>query len=186
MVSFRAQYKIPPNVNLRYCEVGEWFKQRRKGEVMIPTIAFIEGGMRIPMERVMRDYLRFYRLAPTQCVPNVFRILGCVDALNEKMGLGLTQHDVNWVYNFHHLKGKGYYLKTREPKIGLIQCLPESSKGLNKDFLIMSGEWHDGLSCPTRKGQPSVVLGVGKMIYSLPCFDLCCFAFNGPRKFQFG
>ena len=90
MVSFRAQYKIPPNVNLRYYEVGEWFKQRQTSEVMIPTIAFIEGGMRIPMERVMRDYLRFYRLAPTQCVPNVFRILGCVDALNEKMGLGLT------------------------------------------------------------------------------------------------
>ena len=57
---------------------------------MIPMIAFIEGGMRIPMGRVMRDYLRFYRLAPTQCVPNVFRILGYVEALNEKMGLGLT------------------------------------------------------------------------------------------------
>ena len=80
MASFRAQYKIPPNVNLRYCEVGEWFRQRRTVEVMIPMIAFIEGGMRIPMERVMRDYLRFYRLMPTQCVPNVFRILGCVDA----------------------------------------------------------------------------------------------------------
>ena len=60
-------------------------------------IAFIEGGMRIPLGRVIRDYLRFYRLAPTQYVPNIFRILGCVDALNEKMGLRLTHHDVNWV-----------------------------------------------------------------------------------------
>ena len=31
----------------------------------------------------MRNYLRFVRLTHTQCVPNVFRILGCVDALNE-------------------------------------------------------------------------------------------------------
>ena len=69
-------------------------------------ITLIEGSMRIPMGRVMRDYLRFYHLPPTQCVPNVFRILGCVDALNKKMGLGLTHHDVNWVYNLHHLKGK--------------------------------------------------------------------------------
>ena len=97
-------------------------------------IAFIEGGMRIPMGPVMRNCLRFVRLTPTKCVPNVFRILGCVDALNEKMGLQLTHHDVNWVYSLHHLKGKGYYLKTRQPEVRLIQCLPESSKGQNKDF----------------------------------------------------
>ena len=139
IASFRAQYRIPPNVDLRYYEEEEWFEQRQAGEVVIPMITFIEGGMKIPMGRVMRDYLRFYRLAPTQCVPNVFRILECVDALNKKMGLRLTHHDVNWVYNLHHLKEKGYYLKTRKPKIRLIQCLPKCSKGLNKDFLIVSG-----------------------------------------------
>ena len=141
-------------------------------------IAFIEGGMRIPMGRVMRDYLRFYHLAPTQCVPNIFRILGCVDALNEKIGLGLTHHDVNWVYNLHHLKGKGYYLKMRQPKIRLIQCLPESTKGLNKDFLIIPGRWHDGLPCPTQEGQLGVVLEVGKVIYFLLYSDLCYLTFN--------
>ena len=87
MASFRAQYRIFPNVNLRYCEEGKWFERRREGEVVIPMIAFIEGGMRILMGRVMKDYLRFYRLTPTQCVPNVFRILGCVDTLNEKNGV---------------------------------------------------------------------------------------------------
>ena len=53
---------------------------------MIPIIAFLEGGMRIPMGPMMRDYLRHFELFPTQCAVNVFRILGCVDALNEKMG----------------------------------------------------------------------------------------------------
>ena len=124
-------------------------------------IAFIEGGMRIPIGPVMRDYLSFVKLAPTQCVPNVFRILGCVDALNEKMGLWLTHHDVNWVYNLHHLKGKGYYLKTRQPEIRLIQCLLESSKGLNKDFLIVSGEWHDSVPCPMEEGRPGGALEIG-------------------------
>ena len=95
MASFSALYKIPLNVNLRYCEEGEWFERRQVGEVMIPMITLVEGSMRIPMGRVMRDYLRFYHLAPTQCVPNVFRILRCVDALNDKMGLRLTHHDVD-------------------------------------------------------------------------------------------
>ena len=58
-------------------------------------IAFIEEGMRIPMDRVTRDYLIAHRLSPTQCAPNVFRILGSVDALNKKMSVNLTHHDVN-------------------------------------------------------------------------------------------
>ena len=107
--------------------------------MVIPMIAFIEGGMRIPMGIVTRNYLRAHRLTPTQCAPNMFRILGSVEALNEKMGLNLTHHDVNWVYNLH--------LEVR-----LISHLPDSNKSMNKDFLIISGEWHDGLPCPTREG----------------------------------
>ena len=73
--------------------------------MIILMIAFIEREMRIPMDRVTRDYLIAYRLAPTQCAPNMFRILGSIDALNEKMGVNLTHHDVNWVYNCHKLTG---------------------------------------------------------------------------------
>ena len=77
------------------------------------------------------------------------------------MGLQLTHHDVNWVYSLHHLKRKGYYLKTRQPEVRLIQCLPESSKGLNKDFLIVFGKRHDGVLCPTEEGQPGGALEIG-------------------------
>ena len=121
---------------------------------MIPIIAFLEEGMRLPMPPVVRDYLRHFRLAPVQYAVNVFRILDNVDALNEKMGLRLTHHDVNWCYNLQYLKGKTYYMKARDERVRLIQCLPESSKGLNKDFLIVSGAWHEGLPCPTKEGTP--------------------------------
>ena len=110
---------------------------------------------------VTRDYLRHFRLAPTQCAVNVFRILDYVDALNEKMGLRLT-HNVNWCYNLQHLKCKSYYMKARDDKVRLIQCLPESSNGLNKEFLIVSGGWHDGLHCPTEEGAPGGVFRVGE------------------------
>ena len=162
MEKFITDCRIPSNIGLRYCEEGEWHFMRQGGKVVIPMIAFIEGGMRIPMGLVMRDYLRHFRLAPTQCAVNVFRILGCVDTLNEKMGLRLTHHNVNWCYNLQHLKGKSYYMKGRDDKVRLIQCLPESSKGLNKDFLIVSGGWHDGLHCPTEEGAPSGVFRVGE------------------------
>ena len=138
--------------------------------MVIPMIAFIEEGMRIPMGMVTRDYLRAHRLAPTQCAPNMFRILGSFNALNEKMGLGLTHHDVNWIYNFRHLTRQGYYLKSRYPEVRLIQYLSDSNKGLNKDFLIVSREWQDGFPCLTREETPGRALGLGSIFQNHPLF----------------
>ena len=87
----------------------------------------------------------------------MFRILGCVDALNEKMALRLTHQDVNLCYNLQNLKGKSYYMKPRDDRVRLIQCLLDPNKGLNKDFLIVSGEWHDGIPCPMVEGEPGGV-----------------------------
>ena len=47
--SFRVHYKIPLGVGIRYCSGGQWHEDRQVGEVVIPMIAFIEGGMKIPM-----------------------------------------------------------------------------------------------------------------------------------------
>ena len=95
MRSFRAKYRIPPTVGMRYTAQGEWAGARRTGEVVIPMIAFIEGGMTILMGTITRNYLRFFRLSPTQRAPNLFRVLGSIEALNKRMDLNLTHHDVN-------------------------------------------------------------------------------------------
>ena len=53
MATFRAQYRIPNNVELQNCELGEWLVMNRPpGSVVIPMIVFIKGGMEIPMGRV--------------------------------------------------------------------------------------------------------------------------------------
>ena len=140
MKSFRTKYNIPPYEGVRYVAQGEWFDERKTGEVVIPMIAFIEGGMTIPMSTFTRNFLRFFRLSPTQCAPNMFRVLWSIKALNERMNLNLAHHDVNWIYNLHNLKGQGYYLKSRHSEVRLIQCLPTSNKGLKDDFLIFSGQ----------------------------------------------
>ena len=126
------------------------------GQVIIPMNSFIEGGMTIPMGRITRDYLFNHRLTPYQCATNLFRVLGCVDVLNKQMGLGLTWYDVVHMYECHKLAGVGYYLKSQSEDIGLISCLPKSNKGIKDDYLIVLGEWSDGLHCPTRAGDPSV------------------------------
>ena len=129
MEKFIADYRIPSTVGLRYYKEGEWHFLRQGDEIVILIIAFLEGGMRIPMGPVMRDYFRHFRLAPVQCAVNVFRILGCVDALNEKMGLRLTHHDVNWCYNLQHLKGKSYYMKLGMTRFDSFNVSPSPVKG---------------------------------------------------------
>ena len=83
MESSRARYHIPPGVGLEYCPQDHVLTDRRGAEIVIPMISFIEGGMMLPMGRIIRDYLLNHRLCPYQCVPNVFRVLGCVDVLND-------------------------------------------------------------------------------------------------------
>ena len=127
------------------------------GQVVIPMIAFINGGMTLPMDRITRDYLLNHRLAPYQCAPYLFRVLGSVDVLNEHLGLGLTWHDEVHMYECCQLSGTGYYLKSRFEVVRLISCLPKSDKGMKDDYLSTSGEWTDGLHCPTRAGDPGGV-----------------------------
>ena len=140
-------------VSLRYYPSEGIAFDREVGEVIIPMIAFIEGGMTLPMGRVTRDYLRNHRLCPHHCAPNLFRILGAIDALNQHLGLRLTWLDVVHMYEGHKQKGAGFYLKSRSDVVRLISCLPKSNKGIKDDYLIVSGAWHDGLPCPTQSGE---------------------------------
>ena len=63
MESFRTKYRIPPIVGMWYAALGEWVGARKIGEVVIPMIAFIEGGTTIPMGTITN--LRYFRLSPT-------------------------------------------------------------------------------------------------------------------------
>ena len=84
---FKQKYHIPQEVGLQYWSTKQIVTDKETGEVIIPMIAFIEGGMTLPMGRITRDYLIAYKLCPHQCTPNRFRILGCVNALNEHLRL---------------------------------------------------------------------------------------------------
>ena len=87
------------------------------------------------------------------------------------MNLNLTHHDINWIYNLQHLKNQGYYLKSRQVEVRMIQCLAVSNKGLKEDFLIFSRQWHDGLPCPVKEGEPG-----GELTYLVFIFNFLYFS----------
>ena len=154
---FKEKYHISQEVSIRYCSIERVAFDREVGEVIILMIAFIEGGMTIPMGRITRDYLRAHRLCPQQCAPNFFRVLGVIDALDRRLELGLTWHDVAHLYEGHIEVRAGFYLKSRSSVVKLISCLPKSNKGIKDDFLIVSDPWSDGLPCLTKLGEPGGV-----------------------------
>ena len=92
------------------------------------------------MNRVTQDYLINHRLCPHQCAPNLLKVLGSVDVLNEQMGLALTWHDIVHMYECHSLIDAGYYLKSQSTIVRLVSCLPKSNKGIKDDSLITSRE----------------------------------------------
>ena len=85
---FKEKYHIPEEVSIRYCSPKRLAFDGEVGEVTIPMIAFIEGGMTIPMGKITRNYLCAHRLCPQQCAPNFFRVLGAIVALDRHLGLG--------------------------------------------------------------------------------------------------
>ena len=66
---FKEKYHIPQEVVVRHCTTEGVEFDRKVGEVVIPMISFIEGGMTIPMGRITRDYLRAHRLCPINVLP---------------------------------------------------------------------------------------------------------------------
>ena len=149
--AFKNKYHIPQEVVLRYCSPEQLVTDRERGEVIIPMIAYIEEGMTILMGRITQDYLLNHRICPHQCAPNLFRVLGSIDVLNEHLRLGLTWHDVVHMYECHSLKNAGFYLKSRSDIVRLVSCLPKSNKGMKDDYLIALGVWHDGFPCSSEK-----------------------------------
>ena len=47
--AFKTKYNIPAKVEIKHCHLGEWYTKRPPKAVVIPMIAFIEGGMQILM-----------------------------------------------------------------------------------------------------------------------------------------
>ena len=50
--AFKVRYHIPQEVDLPYCALNQLLTHKEEGEVIIPMIAFIEGGMTLPMGRI--------------------------------------------------------------------------------------------------------------------------------------
>ena len=81
MAVFRHLYEIPNNMGHRYVHWSDALPFSA-GELLIPVVAVVEGGVHFPMEPLLADFLNYFSLSPTQVNPNIFRIMmGTVDLI---------------------------------------------------------------------------------------------------------
>ena len=75
--------------------------------------------------------------------------MNCVSKLNQVFGLELNHRDINFMYSLCGNIKFDYYLKTRDMRVRLISCLPDSNRNSAGEFVRVSGNWLiDELPCP--------------------------------------
>ena len=159
MAVFRRVYEIPNDVGLKYVHWSDALAPVA-GDLLLPVVAIVEGGIRFPMDPLMADFLSYLRLSPSQVNPNVFRIVMGTAVLNRRLGLELDIHDILRTYILHHnTKTEAYSLRPRDVDFTLVNGLPDTNRGFDEDYLRVSGEWFLlGHKCPTKDGVPGPFL----------------------------
>ena len=148
MAAFRHWCEVPDNVGLRLNGPDDTYQNFAPGydHIHIPVMAVAEGGVRFPLSMLLCQTLVFYNICPMQCKINMFRVIMGVDRLNTLLGTVLTPSEIRDVYSLVRFGGEGYfteyYLKLRGHHPPLVTQLPDSAKGADEDFFIVSGDWY--------------------------------------------
>ena len=98
---FRAQYRIPTNVEVRLDNPEDPFDDLvfHNSWMSFWLMTVIEGGVRFPLHPLLRDCLWEWNLCPCQLMPNAFKIIMGVVELNRILGINLGVSDIEDVYN---------------------------------------------------------------------------------------
>ena len=154
MAVFHRHYGVPNAVHLEY-RFWKDVLTGEPGDLILPLVAIIEGGVRFPMDPLLASFLDYFNLCPNQISPNMFRIVKGVVEFNRQLGLDLTVHDIIATYTFRTTQNEAYSLRPRDINNMLVNSFPDTNKDMTDDFLLVKGAWHyPNHQCPTVDGRP--------------------------------
>ena len=93
------------------------------------------------MNPLRRNFYSHLQLVPRVVATNVIRVIMSVMALNKITGSEMGLKEILHYYTVHRTPKGVYYFKKRAHKEELIEYLPDSERGDDDDYFVVSGNW---------------------------------------------
>ncbi|CAH9112749.1 unnamed protein product [Cuscuta europaea] len=122
----RSSIGFPHDAVIRFPATNEridWFCDGWVNFLMYP----FKIGMKFPFSRLVRDFLAFVRVSPSQIMPQVWRVLRALEVLSEKHSLALDFEDLGFTYDLRSSGAGRFTLAVKEGKEALIHKVDKAN-----------------------------------------------------------
>ncbi|RRT54627.1 hypothetical protein B296_00016935 [Ensete ventricosum] len=135
LVVIRERYSIPVEYGLHVPQPGQRpYSLDAPG--MCISMDALEVGLQFPLHPLFKECLRWWRISPSQVVPNSWRYL--VVFLGECRGAGIIPTRDLFMACFRFCKSRGGYYLTAQ--VGFqVSGAPSNNKGWKSRYLFVSG-----------------------------------------------
>ncbi|KAL5573252.1 hypothetical protein UlMin_022849 [Ulmus minor] len=134
-------YRIPQSVEIRVPSHHERVDWVVPGWTAVYELMF-RDGMRFPIPRLIRDVYDHYEIAPSQLMPNAWRVLMSLESLGSRHGVDCELGEVLFSYYLkEHDVDKGRYkLIARVGRAPIVTCLRTNDRGWKDRYLFVRGD----------------------------------------------
>ncbi|KAL5567410.1 hypothetical protein UlMin_030574 [Ulmus minor] len=138
---WRYLYGIPLSVEIRVPTAHERVDWVVPGWVAIYEL-MLKDGMRFPIPKLLRDVCDHYEIAPSQLMPNAWRVLMSIESLIVRHGVDCELGEVLFSYYLkEHDKDKGRFkLIARVGRAPIVTCLRTNDRGWKDRFIFVRGD----------------------------------------------
>ncbi|KAL5574240.1 hypothetical protein UlMin_023837 [Ulmus minor] len=138
---WRYMYRIPQSVEIRVPSHHERVDWVVPGWTAVYELMF-RDGMRFPIPRLIRDVCDHYEIAPSQLMPNAWRVLMSLESLGSQHGVDCELGEVLFSYYLkEHDVDKGRYkLIARVGRAPIVTCLRTNDRGWKDRYLFVRGD----------------------------------------------
>lgn len=163
VAEFKRRFEIPDGVEIRLRGDRENAFKGSRDSMPFHTMSLVDCGVKFPLDPFLVSFLEQTNLIPSQCCPNLFRVVMAVKKLNDIRGTHLGLPEIIYCYKLLKTKEEDYYLQARDSDHRLVTGLPTSNKGYRGSYVFVSGDWefpagvsYKGPHVPTHWGTPGV------------------------------
>ena len=143
MEELMAYCEVPNNINLRLMERADESTLGGEHNRVFFTREHLAAGLLFPVPTLVKQFLYFTRAPSALIHPNVIRILiGCY-VLNHLYQLDLSLVKLCIIYFLRVGQGGRMSMSVLNPRLHIVNGLPDSPKTKAKGVLLVRGPWDE-------------------------------------------